>query len=1119
VVCAGCQHANPPPAKFCQQCGQPLAAAPICAQCGTALPPSARFCHACGAPQSPSAAAEQQRSPAAYTPNHLAEKILRSRGALEGERKQVTVLFADVKGSLELSERIDPEEWHRVLDGFLRILAEGVHRFEGTVNQYTGDGIMALFGAPIAHEDHAQRACFAALALQTELRRYADALRVEKGLSFGVRIGLNSGEVVVGRIGDDLRMDYTAQGHTVGLAARMEQLAEPGRVFLTEHTARLVSGYFRLADLGATRVRGVTDPVGVYELLGVGDLRTRLDLARARGFSRFVGRKGELELLGKALRDAYEGDGRVVAVVGEAGVGKSRLCLEFEQSARAAGVAVYGAQCPPHGRLLPDLPITQLLRALFELDDDDDEHAARRKIAGELLLLEPSLQDALPLVLDFLGIPDPGKTPAGDPRSRRERFAALLGKLVRARAARGPVAFSIDDLHFVDPASDALVTLLAEAVRGSRALLLVNFRPEYSAAWTRAAHCVSVPLGPLSDDAIAEMLRDLLGDELAQGPVGALVRERTSGNPFFVEELVQALVESGQLAGERGRYRLAGPLEALAIPATVQAVIAARIDRLADEHKQVLQAAAVVGKRFAGAVLARALGWSEADLAAALAALEQAEFIHLEQLHPEREYAFRHPLTQEIAYGSQLSERRAELHAAVARALAESPSPRLGELAPLLAEHWESARRPREAANWHRIAAESAGFRDFVAAERHWRRVRDLVTRERLDEETRELAIVARLGLLGVAGRQGLAKEEAELLRDEASALLVGHENPGQQYYLHSSYGLTCLFAGDFEEALEVFRAAQPFGAQLGEVASIGARATCAWALSLLGRLGEALREVDGVLGALEADRALAAAYDASPPGRPAFLALRASILAPLGRYDEAETCAERAIEGAQAMGALDWVGVALSTSAAVAYCRGDAERVARAGARAFEVGARIGYVGSRIDGLHALGAAALLRGDYARAIEHLDAAIAEMQRTSNVIGEPHVTCLLSQACLGAGDARRALALAKNAVTSSALRGARHQEIEAQLALGGALLADGKRSAPAAAETALKRAEQLLAETHSRCFAAPVHELRAALAEARKDAAGRARELSAALALYRELGAPGQAARVERMLG
>src|SRR6059058_5628991 len=365
--CPSCGHANRAAAKFCEECGTRLASA--------------------------AASAEPPRAPRDYTPRHLAEKILGSRAALEGERKQVTVLFADVKGSMDLAEQLDPEEWHRILDRFFQLLAEGVHRFEGTVNQYTGDGVMALFGAPIAHEDHAQRACWAALHLCNEVRRYADELRTARGLNFAVRLGINSGEVVVGRIGDDLRMDYTALGHTVGLAARMEQLAEPGKVFLTEHTARLVAGFFTLRDLGESAVKGVGAPLRVYELEGVGALRTRLDVARARGFSRFVGRTAEMASLEAALGRAVAGTGQVIGVVAEAGVGKSRLCHEFTERARAQGIAVYDAHCVAHGKMIPFLPVLELLRGYFGITDQDGDEAARRKVAGTLLLLDPELTD------------------------------------------------------------------------------------------------------------------------------------------------------------------------------------------------------------------------------------------------------------------------------------------------------------------------------------------------------------------------------------------------------------------------------------------------------------------------------------------------------------------------------------------------------------------------------------------------------------------------------------------------------------------------------------------------------------------------------------------------------
>src|SRR5436309_3629918 len=383
--CPRCQHDSPSSAKFCPECGAGLA--PACAACGTQLPAGAKFCLECGQPAPGTPAST--REPRAYTPRHLAEKILTARSALEGERKPVTVLFADVKGSMELAEQVDPEEWHGIMDRFFHLLAEGVHRFEGTVNQYTGDGIMALFGAPIAHEDHARRACYAALHLSEALRRYANGLRLAHGLNFSVRIGLNSGEVVVGRIGDDLRMDYTALGHTVGLAARMEQLAEPGKVFLTEHTARLVAGFFTLRDLGESAVKGVAAPLRVYELEGAGALRTRLDVARARGFSRFVGRTEEMASLQAALGRAVAGTGQVIGVVAEAGVGKSRLCHEFTERARAQGIAVYDAHCVAHGKMIPFLPILELMRGYFGMTEQDGDEAARRTIACTLVLLAP----------------------------------------------------------------------------------------------------------------------------------------------------------------------------------------------------------------------------------------------------------------------------------------------------------------------------------------------------------------------------------------------------------------------------------------------------------------------------------------------------------------------------------------------------------------------------------------------------------------------------------------------------------------------------------------------------------------------------------------------------------
>ena len=675
-----------------------------CPRCATLYPPGQKFCDSCGASLLTSAGASQAaRDTRAYTPRHLAEKILTTRSALEGERKQVSVLFADLVDSMRLAEVLDAEEWHRVLDRVFEILTRGVHRFEGTINQFTGDGVMALFGAPIAHEDHAQRACHAALSAMEELRAYASTLRA-RGLELSVRMGVNSGEVVVGKIGDDLRMDYTAQGHCVGLAARLEQLATPGTVLLTEHTARLIEGFFTLVDVGPRTLKGASTEVRIFELRGIGPLRTRLDTASLRGLSRLIGREAELIWLDGILSRSIESNGQVIGVVGDAGVGKSRLCLEFIERCRARGVAVYEVHCPAHGATVPWLGIRDLLRSYLALTDGEGVEGIRRSVEQQLLALDVGFRDALPAVLEVLGVSDPA-APDHSPQGVGARLAGFLRRFVRLRSAQEPVVVLLDDAHWIDPASDELVREIVAAVRGTRTLLLANFRPEYRPAWIGGSHYHQLALSPLGEEASRELLLDLLGSDGSLGDLPDRVRERTEGNPFFTEEVVQALVASGSLVGERGAYRLTAPIDILALPATVQSLLAARIDRLGEPVKHVLQAAAVIGKQFDEPLLGVVSGLGDDDLGAALADLQEREFLRLVTPSPRPEYAFKHPLMRDVAYRSQLSERRARLHIAAATALEKLGAERLGEYAALIAHHWEASGMRFEAARWKRRAA------------------------------------------------------------------------------------------------------------------------------------------------------------------------------------------------------------------------------------------------------------------------------------------------------------------------------------------------------------------------------------------------------------------------------
>jgi len=712
-----------------------------CDRCGTELRSAARFCDGCGAPAT-SNSPHARRDPREYTPRHLAEKILTQRSALEGERKLVTVLFVDVKNSMDLADAVDPEAWYGIMNRFFEILAEVIHGFEGTINQFTGDGVMALFGAPISHEDHAQRACFAALRLREEMRFYSAELKRREG--------------------DDLRMDYTALGFVVGLAARMEQLAEFGTIYLTDKTAQLVSGYFRLADLGEFQIKGVRDPVNVSQLEGEGPLRTRFDASIARGLTRFVGRVHERKHLDEALAKLEQGQGAVVGLEGEAGVGKSRLCFEFSESCRSRGISVRRARAVAHGRMMPFLPVLELLRGIFGITQEDSDLEARRKIAGTVLLLDKELTDRLPLLFEFLGVGDgEAADPQLDPEVRRKRLITVVMKLVQARGRREPAVFLFEDLHWIDPGSEAFLDALVAIAEETGSLVLVNFRPGYRAEWMREPCYTTLPLAPLGNDAVGELLEEQLGRDPSTEALRSAIRARAAGIPFFVEEVVYSLLEAGILERVGDACVMVRPLPQLEVPETVSAIVAARIDRLEEAEKQALQAAAVIGPSFSEKLLRRVLGLPKQQLRDLLQDLAELGFVYRELQYPLTEYSFKHPLTQEVAYDSQLVGRRAEIHAAVARELEQLQAENLDANAALLAHHEEGAGRYLEAARWHGKAAQWVGIRDVEAAQRHWRAAMSLAERAPESAERDQLLLQAHFWMLQLAWRLGLSKEEA----------------------------------------------------------------------------------------------------------------------------------------------------------------------------------------------------------------------------------------------------------------------------------------------------------------------------------------------------------------------
>ena len=686
MQCSRCRAENRQGRRFCAECGAALALA--CPACGFSNEPGERFCGGCGAPLGSSATVAEPKfgAPESYTPKHLAEKILTSKSALEGERKQVTVLFADLKGSMELLADRDPEEARRLLDPVLERMIEAVHRYEGTVNQVMGDGIMALFGAPLAHEDHAVRACYAALRMQDAVRRYSDTLRHAQGVEAQIRVGLNSGEVVVRSIGSDLRMDYTAVGQTTHLAARMEQLAVPGTARLTGDTLRLAEGYVEVRALGPIPVKGLANPVEIFELTGAGPARTRLQAAAVRGLTPFVGRDAEVEHLRRVLGRAAAGHGQVVAIVGEAGVGKSRLTYEFTHSHRVQDWLVLEAASVSYGKATSYLPVIDLLKSYFKIGDRDTHREMRDKVVGRVLGLDRALEPLLLPLLELLDIPvEDTAWRALDALQRRQRTLDAAKRLLLRESQVQPLLVVAEDLHWIDGETQALLDSLVESLGSARVLLLVNYRPEYQHGWGSKTAYSQMRLDALAAESAGELLESLLGNDPGLAPLKQLLVKR--GNPFFLEETVQMLLETKALEGSRGRYRLTQPLQTLQVPPTVQTILAARIDRLTPEDKRLLQTASVVGKDVPFALLQAIAQLPDEALRGGLDRLRAAEFLYETGLFPDLEYAFKHALTHEVTYASLLQERRRNLHARIVEAIETLYRDRVGEHIERLAEH------------------------------------------------------------------------------------------------------------------------------------------------------------------------------------------------------------------------------------------------------------------------------------------------------------------------------------------------------------------------------------------------------------------------------------------------
>jgi class 3 adenylate cyclase/tetratricopeptide (TPR) repeat protein len=707
----------------------------VCPQCGTENLPDDKFCGECGnsLAELKEAPAIDYSKPQSYTPKFLANKILTTRSSIEGESKLVTVLFADVANYTAISEKLDPEEVHQIMDGCFKILMDEIHKYEGTINQFTGDGVMALFGAPVAHEDHTQRACYAALSIQKALENYEEKTKKDYGVDFKMRIGLNSGPVIVGSIGDDLRMDYTAVGDTTNLASRIENMAGAGTSLVSGHTHKLARDFFEFKSLGKVELKGKKAPQEVFELIKAGEVDTRIGAAEAKGLTRFVGRKNSMAAIRDAWDKALAGSGQVLGVVGEAGVGKSRLLLEFRNSLPPDEFTFLESRCLHYGGSMAYLPFLDIVKLHFGIEEGEREHAITKKIKDKLTELDEEL---VPITLsafqDLLSLKIEDETWLYlEPKEKRNRTFEAIRNLLISVSQKRPLVVAIEDLHWMDKTSEEFLNYFIDCLAQSPILLILLYRPEYTHQWGSKSYYTKIGLSQFTSPSSAELIRAILYDCKIEPELETLIMDRSAGTPLYIEELTFSLLENGSIQREKNQCYLAKAPKDIQVPDTIQGIIAARMDRLEDNLKRTMQVASVIGRDFAFRILQTITGMRE-ELKSYLLNLQGLEFIYEKRLFPELEYIFKHALTQEVAYNSLLLKRRKDLHEKIGQAIEKIYPERLEEFYEMLAYHYY------EGQDWAKALNYLAKAGDKVAAA--------YANREALDYYARALEVCDKLG-------------------------------------------------------------------------------------------------------------------------------------------------------------------------------------------------------------------------------------------------------------------------------------------------------------------------------------------------------------------------------------
>ena len=823
MKCPECQAENPQVRKFCRECGSKLLL--VCSQCGSENRPEDKFCGECGSNLRKPAEARpiDYYQPQSYTPKFLADKILTTRASIEGERKLVTVLFADVANYTAMSERLDPEEVHRIMDGCFKILMDEIHRYDGTINQFTGDGVMALFGAPLAHEDHPQRACYAALSIQKAMGGYGEEVKKDCDVEFKMRIGLNTGLVIVGSIGDDLRMDYTAVGDTTNLAARIQASAKAGEVWMSRETRTISQDYIQNEPVGELPLKGKAEPQPVYRVISERPgVHTRFEAGLRRGMTELVGRHHEMEVLRGAFEKAKIGEAQVVDVVGEAGIGKSRLVYEF-QKAFGSDMAFLTGFCVHYGRNINFLPVRDLVKAAFDIEEGMTEKGVGNRIEEKAT---EGLSSMIPFYRSLLSleVDDPGFN-ALNPEGRKFGTFEAVKKLLLALSKGKPLVVLLEDVHWMDKLSEEFFAYFFRCILDNPILMIASYRPEGSPTWAQGTHYQRLGLETLSTQSSSRVVRNILGGVGLDPDLEQKIVEKTEGNPFFIEEIVRELLDRGDLLKADDQYICARPLDQCEIPNTVQGVLAARMDRLGEDLKRTMQVASVIGRDFAFQLLKSIMELGD-ELRAHLTNLVGLEILYEKALYPELEYIFKHALTQEVAYESLLKQRRRELHGRIARAIEELYADKLEQHYELLAHHWGLSDSPDRSIDYLVLAGEKSNRTQAASS------AVDFFTRALNQTEKLEKAIDPKLLMRIRSGRanplSSMGKVE-ESLEDFQEAICLGRELGDQQTVLDCLAQLPFLLYNTAlknkvpslcEEGLELARTLQDKSAEARIMAS-----------------------------------------------------------------------------------------------------------------------------------------------------------------------------------------------------------------------------------------------------------------------------------------------------------